>query len=287
MTEDTGPQRPTRDLDRDETHQDSGTTPDRSRTFRFFSWFSENLLKIVAVTGLALFVLGSFLGVSIPRNLSLIGLSALLSLGFVGAPTGKKVKAMLWDPNYVWLVDLDARVRTGGIWRMPSQRFREWEVTDGELDWWTPNLAAGKNVDAEEQTIEGVWRGTLTDRELMVALENVKRCRETLEKRAQKGDVFEATGFIIIRNAVSKVVNHVRRTFEAGTLPDDGEALTEEIDSAIEEFGIDRSLDDLVDDDEDPTNDVAGLDAELADRVLDRDDAGDIEPLDLEDPTDG
>jgi len=52
----------------------------------------------------------------------------------IGRPTGKKVKSLLWDPNYIWLIDLDARYQKGAIYQMPSQRFREWEVTDGRLD---------------------------------------------------------------------------------------------------------------------------------------------------------
>jgi hypothetical protein len=263
-----GPSRPSRDLDRDETIDDSGAGPDRSRTYRFFSWLERNLLKFVAVLGLFAFVVGSILGVSIPRNLHLIGVSGLLSMALIGVPVARKVKSMLWDPSIIWLIDLDARVFDGAIWRMPSQRFREWDVEDGELDWLTPNLAVGKDVNPEEQTVEGVWRGTLSDRELLIAVENVKRLRGNLEKRAQKGDVLESTGWIVVRNTVSRYVRQVTETFERGSLPDDGEALTDEINDALEQFGMDRSLDDLVDDD--PAEDVAG-DATLGDLADDLD----------------
>lgn len=268
----TGPQRPSRDLDREETADDSGTeTPDRSRTYRLMAWLTDNLVTVAAGLVLGGFVVASFLGIEIPRNLRIIGLSGVASGLLVGRWTGQKATDLLWDPSYVWLVDLDARHRVAALYRMPSQRFREWSVEDGDLDWATPELAFGKNIDPEDRTVEGVWRGTLTDRELMIALENVKRCRETLEKRAQKGDVFEATGFVIIRNAVSRVVQHVVKTFEQGTLPDDGEALDREINDALEEFGVTRSLDNLVEDDADPTNDVAGLEVDLADFDLDPD----------------
>lgn len=260
MTDDnSSPDGPARDLDRDETHQDSGADqPVRSRTYRLFRWLSENLLLVGSGIGILLFVVASILGYNPPRNLKLIGLTALITIPIVGRPTGKKVRSLLWDPNYIWLIDLDARYQKGGIYRTTSQRFREWTVTDGALDWLTPNLAVGKNVDLAGQTVEGTWRGTLSDRELLRALQLVEECRGQLEDDAKRGFAIEAQAFTIIRNATRKAVMSIVSTFERGTLPDEGEGVTDEINAAIEQFGLERKIRRSEDDDE-PTSDVPGV----------------------------
>lgn len=260
---------PARDLDRDETYQDSGAAqPDHSRTYRVFRWLVDNFLLVVSIIGIAMFVVAAILDYELPRWLRVIGLTALIVIPVVGRPTGKKVRALLWDPSYVWLVDVDARVLKGGIYRMPSQRFREWEVVSGSLDWVSPHLAFGKNVDLATQTVEGTWRGTLSDRELMRTLSAVDECRAQLEEDAKRGFAIESQAFTIIRNATRKAVLRVVSTFERGTLPDEGEGLTEEIDSAIEQFGLERKLR-QTEIDESPEADVPGvridLDGDLAD----------------------
>lgn len=264
MTEDdpSGPQQPSRDLDREETADNTGPEPDYSRTFRLFRWVTEHGLLVLSGVGAGLFVVASFLGVQVPRNLRIIGLSTLITLPLVGRPVGKKAKSLLWDPSYIWLVDIDARHTTGAIYRTTSQRFREdWSVTDGELDWWTPNLAAGKSVDLEAQTVEGTWRGTLTDRELLSALEAIKECRDQLEEDAKVGYKFEMHGFGIIRRATIRAVRRIVRTFEKGTLPNQGDEFTAEIDAVLEDFDLERKLDSL-DEDDDPVSDVPGVDAD-------------------------
>lgn len=260
---------PARDLDRDETHQDTGANePPRSRTYRAFRWLSENFLLVASVSGLAAFVVASMIGYNPPRNLKLIGVTALIVIPVIGRPTGKKVRSLLWDPNYIWLIDLDARYQKGAIYRTTSQRFREWDVTDGQLDWLTPNLAVGKNVDLVEQTIAGTWRGTMTDRQLLRALQAVEECRGQLEDDAKRGFAIEAQAFTIIRNATRKAVMSVISTFERGSLPDEGEGITDEINSAIEQFGLERKIR-RDEDDEAPDSDVPGvnfqLDPDLAD----------------------
>ncbi|WP_367175464.1 hypothetical protein [Haloarcula rubripromontorii] len=256
------------DLDRDEMVHNADPGPDHSRTYRAFRWLSENLLLLASGIGIGLFAIASILGYELPRNLRLIGLCALITIPLVGRPTGKKVRSLLWDPNYVWLVDIDARRMNGGIFRMPGQRFKEWSVEDGQLDWVSPNLAFGKNVDLEAQAVDGCWRGTLSDRELMRTLQAVEECRGQLEADAKRGFAIEAQAFTIIRNATRKAVLRIVSTFERGTLPDEGDGLTDEIESAIEQFGLDRKIRDT-EDDESPESDAPGvrvdLDQDLAD----------------------
>jgi len=256
------------DLDRDEMQHNADPGPDRSRTYRLFRWVSDHLLGIGAALGLSLFVLSSLLGFEYPRNLRVMGLAVFISLLVVGRPTGRKVRSLLWDPNWIWLVDIDARVTKGGIFRLPAQKFSEWTITDGQLDWVSPNLAFAKNVNLDEQTLEGCWRGTLTDRELMRALHAVEECRGQLEEDAKRGFAIEAQAFSIIRNATRKAVLTIVSTFERGTLPDEGDGLTDEIDNAIEQFGIERKIRQTETDDS-PESDVPGvridLDQDLAD----------------------
>jgi len=52
----------------------------------------------------------------------------------------------------------------------------------------------------------------------------------------------EAQAFTIIRNATRKAVLRIVSTFERGSLPDEDEGLTDEIDSAIEQFGLERKI---------------------------------------------
>jgi len=262
------------DLDRDEMAHNADPGSDHSRTYRLFRWLTNNLLLIASGVGIVLFVIASILGYELPRSLRLIGLCALVTIPLVGRPTGKKVRALLWDPNYVWLVDIDARYTKGGIFRTPGQRFREWSVEDGQLDWVSPNLAFGKNVDLEAQTVEGCWRGTLSDRELMRTLQAVEECRGQLEADAKRGFAIEAQAFTIIRNATRKAVLRIVSTFERGTLPDEGEGLTDEIDSAIEQFGLDRKIR-AAENDESPESDVPGVRIDLDQDLADLAGAGD------------
>ena len=252
------------DRDREEMAMQADPGPDRSRTYRLFRWLTENILLLAGVIGLGLLVVSSFLGVTIPRNLKIIGTSSLVSLVLVGRPVGKKAASWLYDPNFIWLLDVDARVKKAGIFRVPAQRFREWSVGDGNLDWVSADLAFGKNVDLEEQSVDGTWRGTLTDRELMRSLQAVEECRGQLEDDAKAGFAIESQAFTIVRNATRKAVLTVVNTFEQGTLPDDGSGITDEIDSAVEQFGLERKIRNVESDDS-PESDVPGVSVNIGD----------------------
>jgi hypothetical protein len=241
--------------------------PELSRSSRFVAWLSDNLLLVASVVGLGGFVLTSMLGYEFPRNLRVIGIAALLTMPFVGRPLGKHIKAMLWNPSYVWLVDLDARREDGAIYRMPAERFREWDVVDGQLDWLSPELAIGKNVDLEAQRVEGTWRGTASDRELLRAKEAIKEIRGQLEKDAQRGFAIESQAFVIIRNTTRRAVRSIVETFENGTMPDTGDGLNDEINSAISEFGITRKV--APEDDADDDGATGTLEVDFGDLTAD------------------
>ena len=252
-----------RDLERAGTADHLDQRPGRSRTVRLVRWLSANALALTAGTGVLLFVLASFAGVEIPRNLRIIGLSGALSLALLGRPTGKKVRSMLWNPRPIYLVDLDARHRSGALFRIPSETFRLWSTREGQLDWASPNLVFGKDVDQEGQEATGTWRGTMTDRDLLVALEAIEECRGKLQQRAQRGFRIEMQAFSIIREATESCVGRIVSTFERGTLPDEGEGLDSAVNSALEEFDLDRDLRNVKDDDEPPAGTELDLDLDL------------------------
>lgn len=240
---------PARDMDAEELHQQAIGEPKRSRTFRLFAWLVENLTTVGVGVLLAGFVVAAVLDVRVPRAIRLGAVVGTIVALAIGRPVARKVRDWLWNPTVYWLVDVDARVLEGGIYRIPSQAWTDWDVTDGDLDWVAPNLAFGKNVDLIEQTVEGTWRGTLSDRELLRSLSAVAECRgETLEQ-AHRGQLLEDHIFTIVREQTQKRVRSIVETFERGALPGDRGDLADDLDEQLEEFGLKREeLTDLMDD---------------------------------------
>lgn len=242
--------------------------PERSATFKLFAWLITNGLLVLAGIGALLLVVVSKGEWSIPRSVHIIGVVAVIVTPLAGRPVARKVRSMLWSPSWIWLVDVDASdPGHGGIYRWPSQQFRQMEIIDGELDWVSPTLAFGKNVDLVNGTIEGTWRGTLSDRELLVALSKVDECRSQLEDDAKRGFAIETQAFTIVRSAARSAVRRIVSTFERGTLPDEGDGITEAIDAAIEDYGLSRSVRKAAEEDKSPTAEVpeVHLDADLRD----------------------
>lgn len=232
--------------------------PERSRWYLTAAWLVDHALLVFGAGGLIVFAALLVLGIEIPRWLRLSGFVALVAMILVGRPVGKKSKELLWNPGTVTLVDVDALRAEGAVYQGPSQRWQQWEVIDGQPDWVSPSLAFVKRVDLSTQTCEGTWRGTLTDRELMKALQQVYICRQMLEEDAQKGFAIDAQAWIIVRRAAQNAVMKVIETFEDGTLPDEGEGLAEQIDQAIEQFDIENKLR-RTERDDSPTANVPGI----------------------------
>ena len=190
---------------------------------------------------------------TVPRTGKLLILVVLV-FAPVGWMTGKYISSLLWEPAYQYLIDLDARDDTAGLYRLPAENFRDLEVTSGQLDQTAPNLYFGRNLDLEEQTVEGTWRGTLTDRELLTAIEKIDECRTTLEDDAKKGFALETRMWSIVRSAVQDATISVVRTFETSTLPDNGDSINEQIDQVLDQYDLDRGLEDIDSLEEDVTN---------------------------------
>jgi hypothetical protein len=238
--------------DEQPNRKNDDTGRQRSESGSIRDWLADNLLLTI---GAAMVVGGlvTFLGVdvAIPRFWYVFGLSAVV-VSPVGWIVGLKAKEFLIDPNNIWVVDLDARYTDGALYRFPYSDYREFDVVDGEVDQVTPNLAIAKEVDIDAGEMRGCWRGTLTDRELLTALEMVHVCRGQLEDDARIGFTLKNRLWAVVRSATADSVRRIVETFEAGSLPDSGDSLHKHVDEAIDHHDVDQFVDDLPDVDLDP-----------------------------------
>jgi len=225
------------------------------------------ILGIIVVTGYIGF------DIEVPRRLKLavIGIVAISPYGYI---VGKYIIGLLWSPENVFVVDIDARFVDGALYRFPYEDFRELEVSEGQLDELTPWLHVGKDVDLDEMTVKGTWRGTLSDRELLMALSKIDECRGQLEKDAQKGFALRTQAFTIIRSCVRSGVESVVEVFEQKSLPDRGESIEAAIDDALDRYDLDREIDERLEDMDIEADDLdpETIDRESPDSVEDRPD---------------
>jgi len=247
----------------------------RSRTELVVEFVKARLLSIAAIL-LVAGVLLSGVGLSIPRWARLGGLG-LLGAAPIGYIAFGPVQSLLPDPPVEWLVDVDLLDEPGaGLIRVPRDSWSELTVTDGDLWNPAPSLYFGSNVDIDAMTVEGTWRGSLSDAEMLRALSLVKEVRGELEDKARRGHRIETQAFTIIRLATQANVKRVVETFEKGTLPENGEAKDELIEDAISDFGLDQLASDGLDLD----GDGDGLDGDHSDGLPDqerRDGGGDLD----------
>lgn len=220
---------------------------------------------VMVAAGVGALVSFAGLDVTVPRWVKLFAV-AFVGLSPAGYLTGKKVVSLLWSPNYVYLLDLDARYTDGALYRFPFEHFHELDTTRGALDEVTSNLYIGKNVDLEELTVEGTWRGTLTDRELLTALHKVDQCYGQLRDDAKTGFAWENNAFTILYNATRWGVRNVVKTFERGSLADEGEGLGEAVDDALDRYELEKQIEQLAED-----TDLDPEEAERSPDDLDRD----------------
>ena len=230
--------------DEQPNHEGDGTHQQQPDSFSVVGFLADNILLTVGVSmlvgGLVMYLGIDF---AIPRFWYVFGLSGVV-LAPVGWIVGLKAKEFLIDPNNVWVVDIDARYTDGALYRFPYNDYREFDVVDGEVDQVTPNLAIAKEVDLEAGEMKGCWRGTLTDRELLSALEMIHVCRGQLEDDAKIGFTLKNQLWSIVRAATSDSVRKIVETFESGSLPDGGDSLHEHVDAAIDEYDLDQVIDD-------------------------------------------
>ena len=229
--------------------------PDKPRFWQLVQSTKRRLPDIVVTVTIGAAVLYVLIAdQAIPRWMQVAGLAAIATIP-LGYFTGQKVVSWLYNPSWVYVFDLDARVLDGGIYRLPPDEWREFDVLDDDefvnstydVTQLAPNLYVGKQVDLEDQTVVGTWRGTLDDRELTRALRAVHECRGQLQDDAQRGFILETSAFVVVRRATRNTVERVVELFEDGSLPDSGDGLGQAIDQELEAFGLDDQGDDLTD----------------------------------------
>lgn len=198
---------------------------------------------------------------AIPREWMLVGLTAI-SMAPLGYLTGNYIASMLYDPMYIYVLDIDARYTDGALYRFPFEEFKELESRDGQFDQVTSQLYIVKNVDLETMEATGTWRGTLTDRELLQALSKVHETRGMLEQDARRGFTIESQAFSIVRGAVMDEIRTIVETFESGTLASNGESLTRQIDAALDEFDLQHEIDQAIQDEAPQPADIAEKEGE-------------------------
>jgi hypothetical protein len=255
---------------------------ERTKGELVYEFVRSRFLSIVAVVLLGL-ILAAIVGFSIevPRWAKIGGLTMLILSPFA-VLVGSLITSLLPDPPGVVLVDVDARVMDSAVYWFPVDTFREsLEVTKGELNQVAPSLYFGKQIDREELTVEGTWRGTVSDRELIRGLAKVHECRGQLEDDARKGFIIETQAFTLVRSAARDATQTIVETFQKGTLPDEGDGINDAIDSALEEYGIEEQLKDELEDVDDLDLDAdlldpdGDLDQQAEQRVAERSDAAD------------
>jgi hypothetical protein len=239
-----------------------------------FQILRDRLLSIVAI--ILLLVAGLVLigiDLSIPRWARLAGLTAIVTTPFAYL-VAQTLLNMLPDPPGIIFVDLDARKMDASVYWLSLDDFHDLDILEGELNQVSPKLYLGKQLDLENKTAIGTWRGTMSDRELLRGLQKVHECRGQLEDDAKKGFVLETQAFTIIRSAVRRTTETVISTFESGTLPDEGEGIGTSVDDALEQFDLDERIDDELSDldDLDESDEIIDPDDDLDDDLEDHQD---------------
>ena len=259
-------------------------TDDRhpTRTELFVEFVQRRFLSLVFVSLAALLVLTA-IGVSVPSWVT-VSLLSLVGAAPIGYFAFGQIESKLPTPPMVWLVDVDVlQDDDAGLYRVPESRWGDLTVSPGSLWNPAPSLYFGKGFDLDAMTVEGTWRGSLSDGEMVRALSLVKEVRGDLEKRAKRGECIRNNAFTLIRGAAQGEVERIVETFEEGTLPSGGEEFDSQIDDALSDF----DLDELATDGLDLDGDHDGLDADHGDGLPDqeRSDAR-ADDLDQEVPTD-
>jgi hypothetical protein len=242
---------PDRPLPSEEERQRGPEEPVRSKTYRVFSWLVDNLVLVLILLAGGLTAAAFFLAdYTIPRSVRL-ALTVAVALAPFNFVVSTKVRDLLWTPDWRYLVDLRAEdPDSGGLYRWPAQRFREEvDVRSGSLDWVSPWLAFGREVDPSDPSVDGTWRGTKSDRELMLSLSIVRECKQQLLEDAKRGFAIRSQASVIIRNAVRDTTMTVVGTLEDDVLPDRGEGVESAVDDALARFNIEEDVgdDDLED----------------------------------------
>ena len=221
-----------------------------SRSALLVEFIQRRFLSLVFVSIFG-FVVLSFVGIGVPEWVQLAGAAMVLTAP-IGYLAFGQIRPHLPTPPMAWVVDVDVLDDNGaGIYRFFVEDFHDLDVSSGSLWNPAPSLYFGKELDLDAMTVEGTWRGSLSDGEIIRALSLVKKVRGDLENRAKRGERIRNNAFTLIRGAAQGEVERIVETFEQGTLPSGGEEFESQIDDALSDFDLDELASDGLDLDRD------------------------------------
>jgi len=194
-------------------------------------------ILVIGAIIVAIIWTGWFPGV--PRRLKL-AIYAFVPAFVAGYPAATRIVEWLYQPQVTYLVDWNAETDDLAIWELPASSWRDLQVSEGEL--YSIKAAhpawEGKNYDSDENTVEGTWRGSATDRELIDSKESIDEIRNDLEDLAKEGLTVRVKQSSIVRGAVRDITQAFIADFEDATIYD-GDQLQEAVDKAIDHWEID------------------------------------------------
>lgn len=170
---------------------------------------------------------------TIPRRLKL-AIYTFIPAALLGYPAATRIVDWLYRPDSTYLVDYDAQDDELAVWKIPASSWRELDVTEGEL--YSLHAASpaweGRNFDPESLEVEGTWRGSATDLELVESREHINEIRNDLEDLAKEGLTIRVKQSSIVRGAVRDICQAFIADFEDETIYD-GSQLEDKVDKAI------------------------------------------------------
>jgi len=213
-------------------------------------------------------VLLTVLGIIVAGAMGLIpawGATALIVITFMsipGAISGAVVIKWLHQIRWVHLVDLDATTNDFAVYKLSPDAWADLDVQDGELNPVNAKFRCfvGRDFDRENMTVDGTWRGSADDLELIEERERIREIRQELQQMAQQGLAHRIREGTIVRQALRDIVGQVARTTEQQTLVN-GQAVEQAVEDALEDWSVEKEEPEDVEDGPDVTEDVDGQQA--------------------------
>lgn len=214
--------------------------PEAAEIRSYRSWKDVLVADRWRLIGIALVVgaVGAYLGwqPQIPRWLRLFAITAGVA-AVLGYPVAARIVAWLYRPNFMYLIDLDARDTEFAIWRLPPNAWRDLQVIGGEL--FQVQAAAPawecRGYDPETNKATGTWRGSASDLELVEEQERIDEIRGELQELAQEGLTLRVKLSGIVRFSVRSIVMSFVEGFESESLYD-GEQVEATVTKALDHW---------------------------------------------------
>jgi hypothetical protein len=182
-----------------------------------------------------------------PVKVLLVGLTGGLVLGYL--PSAKIVE-WLHSPNWVYLLEVDAREDDFALWKLSPEQFADLDVLHGELHRLsaTDEVWEAQAYVPDRNSAIGTWRGSASDMELIADRERIDELRGTLEEQAQEGMSIRIKVGAIVRSAVNDIVHDIVGQYEGITIHR-GEQVENSVQEALEDYDLlERESDEREDD---------------------------------------